>query len=273
MTFIRRGPHSSVFTLHLFTLYSKDTLMLKVALRSTVVTRCYVSCLNRMKFCPLSQTRHQTTTRMTTNEQNVKECQVESVEEVAKGHWLSLNNYHWTDHRGRKRVWEVVERRKTEGSVRQDSVAMLTLVRQTGQEPALVLIKQFRPPLKTYTIEMPAGLVGPGESVVEAALREVKEETGLTGTITDVGSSDDRVVALDPGISGSTMSIVKVQVDGDQKENQKRDCMHGVEGEHIQVMLVPLSHLHHQLTDFASQGLIVDSRVEALALGLALSHL
>lgn len=54
----------------------------------------------------------------------------------------------------------MVERRKREGNVKQDSVAVLTLVRRVGHTPALVLIKQFRPPLKTYTIELPAGVMG-----------------------------------------------------------------------------------------------------------------
>lgn len=53
----------------------------------------------------------------------------------------------------------MVERRKREGSVKADSVAVLTLVRRAGHTPAIVLIKQFRPPLKTYTIELPAGVM------------------------------------------------------------------------------------------------------------------
>ena len=44
--------------------------------------------------------------------------------------------------------------------------------------PEIILQKQFRPPVCKVTIEVPAGLVDAGESAEEAAIRELKEETG-----------------------------------------------------------------------------------------------
>ncbi len=44
----------------------------------------------------------------------------------------------------------------------------------------VVLIRQYRYPLGGYVYEFPAGLVDPGEDYQTAAIRELKEETGLT---------------------------------------------------------------------------------------------
>ena len=43
----------------------------------------------------------------------------------------------------------------------------------------VVLIRQYRYPLGGYVYEFPAGLVDPGEDYQTAAIRELKEETGL----------------------------------------------------------------------------------------------
>lgn len=47
------------------------------------------------------------------------------------------------------------------------------------QKDKLVLVKQFRYPINDYVYEFPAGLVEPGEDMMEAAKREMYEETGL----------------------------------------------------------------------------------------------
>ncbi len=47
------------------------------------------------------------------------------------------------------------------------------------QKDRLVLIRQYRYPLGDYIYEFPAGLVEPGEDMLEAGIREMFEETGL----------------------------------------------------------------------------------------------
>jgi ADP-ribose pyrophosphatase len=42
------------------------------------------------------------------------------------------------------------------------------------------LVRQFRPALERYTLELPAGLVESGQSPGDAAIRELHEETGFS---------------------------------------------------------------------------------------------
>lgn len=51
----------------------------------------------------------------------------------------------------------------------------------------VVLIRQYRYPLGDYVYEFPAGLVEPGEDILEAGIREMYEETGLTFTPKESG--------------------------------------------------------------------------------------
>ncbi len=52
----------------------------------------------------------------------------------------------------------------------------------------VVLIRQYRYPLGDYIYEFPAGLVEPGETMRNAGIREMYEETGLTFTPVEAGS-------------------------------------------------------------------------------------
>ena len=42
----------------------------------------------------------------------------------------------------------------------------------------IILVSQYRHPAKKYILEVPAGLIDPGEDPRKAALRELMEETG-----------------------------------------------------------------------------------------------
>ena len=52
----------------------------------------------------------------------------------------------------------------------------------------VVLVRQYRYPIGGYVYEFPAGLVEPSEELIDAGVREMFEETGLTFTPVDAGS-------------------------------------------------------------------------------------
>lgn len=90
----------------------------------------------------------------------------------------------YTDPTGQTRTWEHAERRtRPQGSVIDGVGIVAILEKETG--PELILQKQYRPPINKVTIEVPAGLVDAGESAEQAAVRELKEETGYVGVVSE----------------------------------------------------------------------------------------
>ena len=69
------------------------------------------------------------------------------------------------------------ELKKKTGKNNPDGVVIYSLYGENHDR--VVLIRQFRYPLGGYVYELPAGLVDPGENYHVAAVRELKEETGL----------------------------------------------------------------------------------------------
>lgn len=83
------------------------------------------------------------------------------------------------------------------------AVSVLVLRGAAGVEEVL-LVEQLRPAIGRATCELPAGLVNPGETPEEAALRELAEEVGLTGTLTKLaevhsspGFTDEKVTLFE----------------------------------------------------------------------------
>jgi ADP-ribose pyrophosphatase len=60
-------------------------------------------------------------------------------------------------------------------AVKQQDYLAIVAVTPSGQFP---LVRQYRPALETFTWELPAGLVDPGEDPAEGCRRELLEETG-----------------------------------------------------------------------------------------------
>jgi ADP-ribose pyrophosphatase len=70
-----------------------------------------------------------------------------------------------------------------------------------GQDPQVLLIRQYRYAAEGYLYEIPAGRLNPGEAPRDCALRELKEETGCTAghvehlftMYTTPGFTDERI--------------------------------------------------------------------------------
>ena len=64
-------------------------------------------------------------------------------------------------------------------SIKQADYVTMFAVTADGKIP---LIRQYRPALERFTLELPSGMLAAGERPAEAAIRELLEETGLTAS-------------------------------------------------------------------------------------------
>ncbi len=62
------------------------------------------------------------------------------------------------------------------GENKAEGVVICSLLKSDPER--IVLIRQYRYPLGDWIYELPAGLIDPGESAEQAAIRELREETG-----------------------------------------------------------------------------------------------
>ena len=104
--------------------------------------------------------------------------------QVTKNPYLNFYELDTVNKVGRESHYYVASRAKNEhelnirtGENKPDGVVIYSLYGE--KHDMVVLIRQYRYPLGGYVYELPAGLVDSGEDYHTAAIRELKEETGL----------------------------------------------------------------------------------------------
>ena len=172
---------------------------------------------------------------------------------LSEGKYLRFVLASYVDSSGVTREWELFERINCCGIV---AIVPVT------DERNVLLIRQFRPPLNGYVIEFPAGLNDKGDSLPEAARRELLEETGYV--------SEDMVPLVEgPMSSGASGEILTVFLARGLsfKGIGERD-----ETEDIEVLSVPLNELDARLEALRAGGNYIDLKIYGL-IELAKKHL
>ncbi len=169
--------------------------------------------------------------------------------------WLRLDLVHYVDRRGHERKWEAAQRINCNGAV-----LMIAELRASGE---IILVRQYRPPADKEVIEFPAGLIDDGETPDETAVRELLEETGYHGTVTDVSLPGFN----SPGMTGEMIYTVSMNID-DSAPRNREPVSKQEESEDIETFLVRKDELEVFLRDAAGKGWGIDAKVITYARGV-----
>jgi ADP-ribose pyrophosphatase len=127
--------------------------------------------------------------------------------------WLNLFEVKYVAKNGHEKSWQLASRKEKPKCIignyeTPDAVVIVPFHKDEGK---MVVTKEYRVPLKDYEYGFPAGLVDKGESVQEAARRELMEETGL---------SVSRFLKIGPalyssaGMTDESVAMVYVECEG-----------------------------------------------------------
>lgn len=142
-----------------------------------------------------------------------KKMKIRNAAKLTDSKWLNLFEIAYVDAAGRTRTWQTVSRAGKPKCItgKYDPPDAVVIVAFHTAAARLVVTREFRVPLADFEYGFPAGLVDNGETIVQAARRELMEETGLNLT---------RCIRISPplyssaGITDESVSMVYVECDG-----------------------------------------------------------
>lgn len=193
---------------------------------------------------------------------------IDRSEVVGSTKWLRLETLTYTDIENKERKWDYATRTTKKSKDSADAVVIIPLLKrpyatnnssnsESNENDVLdtLLVEQFRPPIGKSTLEFPAGLIDENETPEQAALRELREETGYVGEACKILPVVSPLVCMSPGLCDETVKCVVVTVDLDNPYNDPEGGLFGAtpdEGEHIVVHRVSLKDGFQKLLEQGS---------------------
>ena len=153
--------------------------------------------------------------------------------------WLNL--YQMTFQRkGKARHWVLCSRKERPvDEAGAADIVLITAIVQTQDGPRLVVTREFRPPLWDWEYGFPTGLIDRGETIEQAARRELKEETGLT--VSRFASISSPVYSS-AGLTDESGAMVLVEATGTPSS------MHQEAHEDIEILLMDVPQIRELLS-------------------------
>lgn len=160
-----------------------------------------------------------------------------SINKISDNKFLNLFHMHALTDAGRPFDYFFVSRRKEERlklytkDIEAEGVVIYPICKEEPDK--IIMIRQYRYPLDDYLYELPAGLIDAGETPSEAAVREMKEETGMDFEVYEDGDSAyTRPFFMGAGFTDESCSAVFGFASGKISRAQMEDT------ESIQVLVV-----------------------------------
>jgi ADP-ribose pyrophosphatase len=156
--------------------------------------------------------------------------------------WLNLFNVKYVAKTGEEKSWQMATRKKEPKCVtgRYDQPDAVVIVPFHKAKDKLVITREYRVPLNDYEYGFPAGLIDEGESVEQAARRELREETGLNLS---------RLIKISPpiyssaGMTDESVAMVYVECEGEPSNTGN------TEFELIEVLLISPAQAFQMCSD------------------------
>lgn len=124
-----------------------------------------------------------TTVRLDTHQS----CAPIEDEKLFTGKQLQMVKFHFTDGVGSLRQQEGVQKVKKlpltpSTSIRQRNLCTIGILKRQIMCDCLILVKQYRAPMKAYTLEFPAVVADSLGNFEDAVTKEIGDDTGFTAT-------------------------------------------------------------------------------------------